>query len=146
MQKGNGLNSKTEFWQFSFRGEESPNGFPVHAVLPQCLIDPLEDYLDKTRKVLLDTTECEALFLTNDLTEYKERSIIHLFNGITLRFAGVAVSSQVFRDVWAFEYLIHRPRDYFGLALNLLHFNDDVTRRLYGGDDDQDYLVRGWSR
>jgi len=138
-------NPKMEFWQFSFSDKETSNSVPVHAVLPQCLIKPLVDYRDHSRKVLLakdilnqelGLEECETLFLTKNKEPFRADSVLDLFSSIALRFAQARVSPQVFRDIWAFEYLLCRPKDYFGLALNLWHYDENVTKRLYGSDEE----------
>ena len=144
-------NPKMEFWQFSFSDKETSNGVPVHAVLPQCLIKPLVDYRDHSRKVLLakdilnkelGLEECETLFLTKNKEPFRAGSVLDLFSSITLRFAQARVSPQVFRDIWAFEYLLCRPKDYFGLALNLWQYDENVTKRLYGSEE-EDWVTDG---
>lgn len=138
-------NPKKEFWQFSFSDKETSNGVPVHAVLPQCLINPLENYRDHSRRVLLakdplneelGLEKCETLFLTKNKEPFRAGSVLDLFSSVTLRFAQARVSPQVFRDIWAFEYLLCRPKDYFGLALNLWQYDENVTKRLFGSDEE----------
>lgn len=56
--------------------------------------------------------------------------------GLTLKYGGKRVSPQSVRDIWAFEYLEHRPEDYDGLALHLWQADPRGTRLLYGPLED----------
>lgn len=117
-------------WQYHFDPSESSNGAFVHAVLPKCLIKPLNQYLS-FRKTLIGELKTETLFV-NRLGRPLDAGILQLLvNEITLVYAGKRLSPQTIRNIWAFEYLNYCPKDWDGLALQLWHIDPEQTKLLY---------------
>jgi hypothetical protein len=129
------IDESAEFWQFSFSAEETSSNIEVRAVLPKMLLRALETYLDKTRGFFKGQKKVgNSLFLDFFGKALSQRSLNYLINEITLKYAGVRVGAQAFRDIWAFEYLVTRPKDYFGLSLILWHRHEIITKRLYASE------------
>ncbi len=123
-------NQNQRLWQYRFDPSESPNGAFVHAVLPKCLIRPLNRYLS-FRKNLIGKLKTETLFV-NRLGRPLDRDALNLLvNEITLIYAGKRLSPQAIRNIWAFEYLNYYPKDWDGLALQLWHLDPEQTKILY---------------
>ena len=123
-------NENRRLWQYHFDPSESSNGAHVHAVLPKCLIKPLNKYLP-FREKLIGKLKTETLFV-NRLGRPLDRATLQmLVNEITLVYAGKRLSPQAMRHIWAFEYLDYYPEDWDGLALQLWHMDPEQTKILY---------------
>ena len=124
--------SGAKVWHFKFSAEETSGCGPVAWTLPGALIDPLEAYLEHHRRVLVKEKPTDTLFVCRSGTAMKPTTLNCLFNEITLKYASARICPQVFRDIYAFEYLRSTNDDFPGLANILWHLNDEKTKVLYG--------------
>jgi hypothetical protein len=126
------LRSNSKIWQFRFSAEETSGCGPVHWVLPDSLIDPLELYLRTCRPNLAKDNAADTLFLNRHSTSLRSATLNALFVEITLRHATTRITPQAFRDIWAFDYLKGHNNDFDSLAPMLWHLNSKKTKELYG--------------
>jgi hypothetical protein len=124
--------SGAKVWHFKFSAEETSGCGPVGWTLPGALIDPLEAYLKHHRRVLVKEKSTDTLFVCRTGTAMKSTTLNCMFNEITLKYASARICPQVFRDIYAFDYLRNRNDDFPGLANILWHLNAEKTKVLYG--------------
>jgi hypothetical protein len=124
-------------WQFSFSEEETSGCGPVHWALPDVLIDPLNAYL-KHRSMFKELCkpakdeDADTLFLNRQGKSLSVSTLGYLCIEITLKYCGKRICPQVFRDIWAFEYLLLHEDQFDDLALLLWHQDSSCTEELYG--------------
>jgi hypothetical protein len=121
-------------WQFRFSEEETSGCGPVHWALPDVLIEPLKAYLDHRGKLkeFAKDKDADTLFLNTQGRSIQQTTLDHLFIEITLKYRGKRISPQVFRDNWAFEYLLLHEDQFDDLAPMLWHQDSRRTEALYG--------------
>lgn len=117
------------FWQYRFAKSECKGNAEIHRLLPDRLTDPLEKYV----KYFRGTPQAETLFTNANGTQLTVHTLYSILCEITLQHGGKRLSTKVFRDVYASEYL-QRHKGYAVLKelSNLLwHKYTTTTRRYY---------------
>jgi hypothetical protein len=132
-------NENAEFWMYRFTAEENKTGKLIFCVLPKCLVDPLEKYLE-CRETLLQGQETETLFANAYGRPMNAVTFGHMMCEISLRYGGDGkkrrgkrMNPHIFRDVFAFAYLKNNPRDFVQLSIQLWHSSIDTTMKHYAG-------------
>lgn len=131
-----------EVWQFYFREAETKNGREVRAFLPRQLINPLEEYLEHFRPVLLQGRDPGTLFLNRvgePLTSEGFRSSVV---NLTFRYTQRMVTPHICRDILAYKWLDDHPEDYLTLSKILWHRSINTTLQKYGRRFDESNGVR----
>lgn len=126
-------------WQFRFSAKECKGKDEIHRVLPRSLVGPLETYLKDREdliKIVGHGADPNTLFVNSFARKLTKISLSHLICEITLTYEGKRSSTKIFRDVYAFAYLVkHREREKFAnLAWLLWHKNEGTTRRYYASE------------
>ena len=126
-------NPKAEVWLYRFTAEENKTEKLIFCVLPKPLIQPLEDYLQNWRPILLAGKNTPMLFVNNHGEAMSKKTFAFMVYEVTLRFGGKRMNPHIFRDVFAFAYLKKRPRDFISLSIMLWHSSINTTMENYGG-------------
>lgn len=122
----------TTFWQFRFEESETKTKTRVHAFLPRALILGVEEYMHEHRPHLLRGEDPLTLFVTRNGRAFNTHNMVNRVRTLTMRFAGGKMSPHVFRDAFAYEWLVNHPDDYLTLSKLLWHTNIQTTLRIYG--------------
>jgi hypothetical protein len=122
----------TTFWQFRFEESETKTKTRVHAFLPRVLIDGLEEYMNEHRPHLLRGVDPLTLFVMRNGLAFEADNMFSRVRTLAMRFAGDKMSPHVFRDAFAYEWLVNYPDDYLTLSKLLWHTNIQTTLRIYG--------------
>lgn len=125
-------NPDAEFWQFRFNFEETKTGIDVHAVLPRPLIGPLEEYLKDFRHRMLRGPDPGLLFVNQVGRPMTEDQVTVAVGDLTQQYGGKRVTPHPFRDIVAFTWLKHHPKDYLTLSKLLWHADVKTTINEYG--------------
>jgi integrase len=125
-------NPDAEFWQFRFNYEETKTGIDVHAILPRPLIGPLEEYLRDFRHRMLRGPDPGLLFVNQAGRPMTEDQVTVAVGDLTQQYAGKRVTPHPFRDIVAFTWLKHHPKDYLTLSKLLWHADVKTTINEYG--------------
>jgi hypothetical protein len=126
-------NPETTFWQFRFSKDETKTGFPVQALLPRQLVEPLEEYLTWFRPRLIKGTDPGTLFVNQAGNAMNVSQVGRVVSTWTLRLGGTRVTPHIYRDIVAFTWLKEHPQDYLTLSKLLWHRNINTTIKIYGG-------------
>ncbi len=125
-------NPQAEFWQFEFSPEETKTKRRVQAVLPRTLIPMLEEYLRLYRPLLLTHTDPSTLFVNEEGGSRNVAQVGEVVCSLTLRYGGRRVTPHLIRDIVAFTWLKHHPKDYLTLSKILWHTQINTTINTYG--------------
>lgn len=125
-------NANAQFWQFRFTEDETKTGCAVHALLPRQLIEPLEEYIAEFRQDLLLGADPLTLFLNRNGKPLSLNQVIDLVSKLTLQHGGRRVTPHLFRDIVAYTWLKHHPKDYLTLSKHLWHASPNEVIRTYG--------------
>ena len=125
-------NPDAEFWQFRFNYEETKTGIDVHAILPRPLIGPLEEYLRDFRRCMLRGPDPGLLFVNQMGRPMTEDQVTVAVGDLTQQYGGKRVTPHPFRDIVAFTWLKHHPKDYLTLSKLLWHADVKTTINEYG--------------
>ena len=125
-------NPKAEFWMFRFNSDETKTGNEVEALLPRQLIEPLEEYLQCYRPLLLRGGDPGTLFLNSAGRPMSLWQFTQVVTQLTLRYGGKRVTPHMFRTIVAFQWLKDHPKDYLNLSKILWHADLNTTLRIYG--------------
>jgi hypothetical protein len=100
-------------------------GCAVHALVPRQLISLLESlleqYLAVYRPALCFGSDPGTLFLNEVGRAMSLANVTNLVAQLTLRHGGRRVTPHVFRDIVAYTWLKHHPKDYLTLSKHLWH-------------------------
>jgi hypothetical protein len=135
------VNARDTFWQFDFREHETKNGERVRAILPRQLVPALEEYVERYRPLLLNGTDPKTLFISALGRPLDSAAIEFLFDDITYRYVQKGVTPHLLRDVFAYQYLQERPRDYLTLSKHLWHKDLNTTINIYGSQFDTSWAA-----
>ncbi len=122
-----------QFWQFQFNVQETKTGIEVHSLMPKQLVALLEEYLSSHRARLLRGKNTETLFVNRAGRPLSRGSMTELVEELTLRYGGKKVNPHTFRDIVAYTWLLHHPKDYLTLSKMLWHSKLATTLEIYGG-------------
>jgi hypothetical protein len=125
-------NSNATFWQFHFTEDETKTGCEVHALLPRQLITLLEEYVHEFRSELRMGVDPETLFLNRKGKPMALKTVTDLVSQLTLRHGGRRVTPHLFRDIVAYTWLKHHPKDYLTLSKHLWHASPNEVIKTYG--------------
>lgn len=128
-------NPATKFWQVKFSPKETKTKVPVHIILPRHLVALLEEYLTRSRPILLGKRKCDTLFPLpeSDKSDTENKTFINdVVSEFTLRYGGRRVTPHLFRDIVAFAWLKDHPKDYLTLSKLLWHKDVQTTINYYG--------------
>jgi integrase len=125
-------NSRAEFWQFKFNKDETKTKINVHAILPNQLIGPLEEYLERFRPQLINGADPGTLFVAKSGKGLDRQQVTHLVAKLTARYARIRVTPHLFRDIIAYAWLKAHPKDYLTLSKILWHKDVNTTITIYG--------------
>jgi len=105
----------TELKVAQVRGTLNRYEFPF----PADLVPLLEEYLQTWRPKL--ATEGDTFVFLNSRGKHltQQKQVCEMMSRTTYRFTGVGVTPHMIRDIWATEYLEHRPGDVGGCARRL---------------------------
>jgi hypothetical protein len=125
-------NPAAEFWQFHFSESETKTGCEVHALVPRQLIPLLEEYLRTHRPHLYIGSDPGTLFVNEVGKPLALKAVTDLVSRLTLRHGGRRVTPHIFRDIVAYTWLKHHPKDYLTLSKHLWHSGPTEVIRTYG--------------
>jgi integrase len=125
-------NPEAQFWMFRFNSDETKTMNEVEALLPRQLIEPLEEYLQSYRPLLVRGTDPGTLFLNSTGKPMGLWQLTQFVTELTLRYGGRRVTPHTFRDIVAFQWLKDHPKDYLNLSKILWHTDLNTTLRIYG--------------
>jgi len=125
-------NPAAEFWQFKFSPEETKTKNSVHALLPKQLIEPLEEYLNDHRPLLVQNTDSEVLFVNQAGKPVIANRMTSMISDLILRYGGRRVTPHLVRDIVAYAWLDEHPEDYLTLSKMLWHRDLGTTIKIYG--------------
>jgi integrase len=134
-------NPREEFWQFYFREDETKTHREVRSILPLRLVPLLEEYLERYRPILARDSKTTNLFLSRKGHPFTRSVLASRVSNLTLRYRQKRVTPHLFRDIFAFYYLKHHPRDYLTLSKMLWHTNIQTTIRIYGSKFDESHAL-----
>jgi hypothetical protein len=125
-------NPKTKVWQFHFTEDETKTGREVHALLPRQLIPLLEEYIYEFRADLITVVDPRMLFLNEIGRPMALGTVTDLVSQLTLRHGDRRVTPPLFRDIVAYTWLKHHPKDYLTLSKHLWHASLNEVIKTYG--------------
>lgn len=125
-------NPGAEFWQFHFIEEETKTGCAVDSLLPRQLIEPLEEYLNKFRPLLLFDYDPGTLFLNEGGRPMNIKQVTRVVAQTTVKYSGRRVTPHPLRDIVAFAWLKSHPRDYLSISKMLWHSSPNEVLKTYG--------------
>jgi integrase-like protein len=125
-------NPAAEFWQFKFSPEETKTKNAVHALIVKQLIEPLEEYLNNYRPLLVQGTDPETLFVNQAGKQFIANRMTSMISDLTLRYGGRRVTPHLVRDIVAYAWLDAHPEDYLSLSKLLWHRDLATTIKIYG--------------
>lgn len=125
-------NPREEFWQFHFREDETKTHREVRVILPRRLVPLLEEYLEHYRPLLLRGFDPTNLFLNRRGHPLDAHQFTSVVSNLTVRYGHRRVTPHLVRDIFAFYWLKHHPRDYLTVSKALWHADIDTTIRIYG--------------
>ncbi len=125
-------NPQALFWQFEFSPDETKTKRRVQALVPRPLIPLLEEYLRLHRPQLLTHSDPGTLFINEEGNALNSSQVADIVCALTLRNGGRRVTPHLFRDIVAFTWLKHHPKDYLTLSKILWHSNINTTINTYG--------------
>ena len=121
----------TKVWQFYFSSDETKNHHIVKGVLPERLVGPLEEYLERWRPILLGSLRWSTLFVDEAGDPLSKSSMVRRVRNVSYRELGQRVTPHSFRHSYALEWLDDHPRDHSALSRILWHANPMTTMRQY---------------
>jgi hypothetical protein len=122
-----------KFWHYEFSDLETAGCGPVKSTIPECLVKPLVKYFAGARKTQVGKKATSTLFVNSEGNCLQPTILNLLFIEATLKYAQRRICPQIFRDIWALEYL-RNPKtkdNYPGLALILWQSDPEKTKLLY---------------
>jgi hypothetical protein len=125
-------NPKPPFWQFHFTEDETKTGCEVHSLLPRQIIPLLEEYMSYFRGDLIAGEDPGTLFLNEIGRPMALKTVTDLVSQLTLRYGGRRVTPHLFRDIVAYTWLKHHPKDYLTLSKHLWHASPNEVIKTYG--------------
>jgi hypothetical protein len=135
----NAVHPNTEVWQFFFDGSETKNGESVQGILPRRLVQPLEDFNDYHRQVLLGEQHCNRLFISDAGAALTADDMTTIVGTLTLQYTGRWISPHPFRHAFAWNWLDENSADYLTLSKILWHKNVLTTLRMYARKFDESH-------
>lgn len=135
------INPHEQFWQFHFREDETKTHHKVQSILPRRLVPLLEEYLENYRPILLNDSDPTNLFLNRKGHSLTQCEVTTLVSSLTVRYGHRRVTPHLFRDIFAFWWLKHNPRDYLTLSKMLWHSDIQTTIRIYGSRFDKSHAL-----
>jgi integrase len=127
-------NPNATFWMFKFSPEETKKENFIRCVLPQALIEILEEYLAKYRPLLVDQIDPGTLFLNQAGNAMSITCMALTVASVTLKYGGQRITPHAFRHIAAYRWLEESPGSYLELSKMLWHSSVDVTIRIYGSE------------
>jgi integrase len=134
-------NPEAEYWMIRFSADETKTKNEPEMFLPQRLIAPLEEYLDKFRPILASGKDPGTLFINSKGKALYALEVTRLISQNTLRFGGRRVTPHLFRDIIAYTWLKAHPKDFLTVSKMLWHRNIQTTIRIYGSRFDESSAV-----
>lgn len=125
-------NPVAEFWQICFASSETKTHISVDLLVPRHLIQPLEEYLEEYRPLLLHGNDPGTLFLSQHGKPMRSDQVGHVIGHWTTRFACHRTTPHIIRDSFAYKWLKEHPKDYLTLSKILWHKNVQTTIGIYG--------------
>ncbi len=130
-------NPNAEFWQISFSPEEVKTGISVDLIVPQRLIQPLEEYLTRWRPLLLGGKAVDTLLVSPRGKPLRSGQVGKAIGHWTTQFANTRTTPHLIRDSVAYKWLKEHPKDFLSLSKILWHKNVQTTIRIYGSRFDE---------
>ena len=124
-------NPDAKIWQFYFSSDETKNHQIVKGVLPERLVGPLEDYLERWRPILLGSRRPNNLFVDEAGDPLSKSSTVRRVLNVSYRELGQRATPHSIRHSYALNWLEYHPRDYSVLARILWHANPTTTIKMY---------------
>jgi len=122
------------FWQFHFREHETKTGQQVRAIVPQCLVPPLENYLNNYRPKLVKNPDPGTLFVNRRGGALNDHEVTDRVAELVLEHAGRRVTPHLFRSIFAYKWLEEFPEDFLTLSKILWHRDLNTTLKIYGAN------------
>jgi integrase len=119
-------NPNATFWMFKFSPEETKKENFIRCVLPQALIEILEEYLAKYRPLLVDQIDPGTLFLNQAGNAMSITCMALTVASVTLKYGGQRITPHAFRHIAAYRWLEESPGSYLELSKMLWHSSVDT--------------------
>lgn len=131
VEQEEGENPDAQFWQIDFTAKETKTKKAVRILLPRRLVSLLEEYLSEHRGNLVNGKDPGTLFLNSGGTSLFSVQLLDIVKTQTLRHGGKAVHPHLFRDIYAYMWVVKYPGEILALSKLLWHSNLDTTVKLY---------------
>jgi hypothetical protein len=135
-------NSQHLFWQLYYASGQMKGKRPYQVVVPQEIVGPLEEYIDRYRPVLIDTPDSGPLFPSNRGRQLGQHSFTELIGNITMRYTGTRLTPHLARDIVTDGYLEEHPDGLLTMSKLLGHANPGITDQAYGSSFNAAVAVR----
>jgi integrase len=125
-------NPNAEFWMIRFNSNETKTKNEPQLFLPRQLIEPLEEYLEEFRPLLVGEKDPGTLFTNGAGNPLSTLELIRIVSQLTLRYGGRRVTPHLLRDAFAYKWLKEHPADFLTVSKALWHSNINTTIKVYG--------------